>query len=134
MVVVVEIVVLSVVVVSVIVVVVNEVVVMVVVVVLVVVVDVAVVVVVVEVQVHESHITGQCCRICFPAKLSKLQEASMYRSLRPHSFGSPTPLHALVVVEVVVVDVVATVRVVVELEPMQTPQVTGQSWGRPGNA
>lgn len=94
-------------------------------------VDVTVVVVleiVVVVHVHESHNTGQCCRIILPAKLFKVQEESKYGSSRPHSSGSPIPLHNPVVV------VVVAVTVVVVVEATQASQAMGQRGGRPGNA
>lgn len=50
---------------------------------------VVIVVVVLDVVIHASHNAGQYCRIWFPAKLSRLQEADVYGSSCPHSSGSP---------------------------------------------
>lgn len=95
------------------------------------VVEVVVVVVVVVVQVQESQRTGQCRLICVPKKLSRVQAERRYGSSRPHSSGSPSPLHTSVVVVVVPVVVVA-VMVVVVVDATQWSQAIGQRAMRPG--
>lgn len=61
------------------------------------------VVVVLDAAMHESQRTGQCRLICVPAKLLRVQPDARYGLLRPHSSGSPAPLHTPVVVVVVAV-------------------------------
>lgn len=97
----------------------------------VVVVMVVVVLDVLVVVMHESHNAGQYCRTCFPAKLSRLQEAYVYGSSCPHSTGSTAPLHNPVVVVVVAVLVVEVAEVVV-VEATQESHATGQRVRRSG--
>lgn len=79
-------------------------------------------------KLHESQRTGQCRLICVPAKLLRVQPDARYGLLRPHSSGSPAPLHTPVVVVVV-----AVVDAKQESHPARRPEID-HNYGTPVDA
>lgn len=95
--------------------------------------DVVVMVVIVDVVVMQvSHKLRHRSRTFTPTALVSLQEEAVYGLSCPHSFGSGTPLHKPVVVEVVAV-VVVEVVVVMVVDAMHESHAIGQSGTRSGN-